>query len=84
MKDSYVHPRKTDQGESPGMEVRDLFAALIAAACVSRDGLPNHPATLAAISYALSDEMIKVREFSEEGTLDYLSSIVAIGMEEGE
>jgi hypothetical protein len=83
MKDSYVHPRKTDQGESPGLEVRDLFAGLIIAACVSRDGLPNHPSLLAAISYALSDEMINVRELFEEGALDYLISLGALGIEKG-
>lgn len=58
MKDNYVFPRVTQLGQqAPGMELRDLFAAMVLqAACQD-----NSPWEAARMAYEYADAMIEER-----------------------
>lgn len=62
MKDNYVHPRKTDLGESPGMELRDWFAGMAMQGKMAGDPEYVKPLDAAITAYKYADAMMEVRE----------------------
>lgn len=58
MKDDYVFPRVTGFGQqAPGMELRDLFAAMVLQAACQE----NSPWESARMAYEYADAMIEQR-----------------------
>jgi hypothetical protein len=62
MKDIYVYPRKTDQGESPGMELRDWFAGQAIVGLLSNPKYDNHDnGTISIFAYNVADYLLDER-----------------------
>jgi len=66
MKDIYVHPRKTNQGESPGMELRDWFAGQAIIGLLSNhkydDDDDNDNEYIALMAYGVANCLMEERE----------------------
>lgn len=58
MKDDYVFPRVTQLGQqAPGMELRDLFAAMVLQSACQNNG----PWDAAHLAYEYADAMLTLR-----------------------
>ena len=67
MKDKYVFPRV--EGQAPGLELRDLFAAFAVAGLLAHPACggvgpfePDRTLCVAREAYAVADAMLKARE----------------------
>lgn len=62
MKDIYVHPRKTNQGESPGMELFDWFAGMALMGLCSNPEYNKDTVETSILAYGYAKYMMVERE----------------------
>lgn len=62
MKDMYVHPRKTDQGESPGLDLFDFFAGMALMGLCSNPEYKEDSVETSISAYGYAKYMMIARE----------------------